>query len=184
MRPWPCLRRDDPGGALQNFSRSDSARRASTSSPRRYPHPALSSLPTAAMMRATTRPQSSALATFGGHRRRRARRSERDAVMATAALAAASKTAVARPIPLPRQVPMAILLSRMPDCVSPAIADRRYRREATIFARGARGLGVTGPENRCRRPSLTDQKERIRSVPMVKLLLLRPLLNGLAVEWS
>jgi hypothetical protein len=98
------------------------------------------------MMRATTRPQSS-LATFGGHRRRQARRSKRDAVMVTAALAAASETPMARPIPLPRQVPMAILLSRMPDCVSPAIAERRYRREATIFAWAARRPGVAGTKS-------------------------------------
>jgi hypothetical protein len=67
--------------------------------------------------------------------------------MVTAALAAASKTAMARPIPLPRQVPMAILLSRMPDSVSPAIADRRYRREATIFAWAARRPGVAGTKS-------------------------------------
>jgi hypothetical protein len=53
-----------------------------------------------------------------------------------------------------------------------------------IFVPAERRLAVAGPKIGAGDAVLTDQKLRIRSVPMVKLLLLRPLSNGLAVEWS
>jgi hypothetical protein len=76
------------------------------------------------------------------------------------------------------------LPSRVLDLVSPAIADRGYLRDdAALRCSGAQSEGWRSPAPKIGAGDAvpTDQKERIRSVPMVKLLLLRPLLNGLTL---
>jgi hypothetical protein len=81
---------------------------------------------------------------------------------------------------------MAVLPSRMPDIASPAIADRRYRRRRRCATqRSSRGRredrASPAPKIGAGDAVLTDQKERIRSAPIVKLSLPWPLLNGRAV---